>query len=74
MHERKPIICRRCRKPIADKGIEVQKPDTVDQSPEAQDRYKIFAAKFCVCDRRSSSEFTSSQQPPNLDDIEKRMK
>jgi hypothetical protein len=77
MKQRKPIICKRCEKALADSDDEVLNPEDglIEDSPETRSRYKEFAKKFCVCDkRRPSSEFTSSAQPPNLDDIEKRMK
>jgi hypothetical protein len=47
---------------------------SADELSSALDHYSGFAEKFCVCEKRPRSEFTSSPQPPNLDDIERNMK
>lgn len=50
----KPIICRRCKKEMADKGV------GEELSPE---KYKSL---YCVCIVIESSVFTSRPQPRDL--------
>lgn len=72
-----PKKCHRCEKPFADAATEKAHKKALGEAESGAEATKLrkdFAANFCACPPRLSSEFTSSQQPPNLDDIEKRMK
>jgi len=72
-----PINCHRCGKPIADAPQESATYEAIATAETDLEEAKLkeqFAKKYCVCCALPSSEFTSSAQPPNLDDIEKPLK
>jgi hypothetical protein len=73
-----PLIkCHRCEKPIAhstEEGTYHANIITAETELEVAKLKDEFAKKYCVCNGGLASLFTSSQQPPNLDDIERRMK
>lgn len=72
-----PLKCHRCEKPIADAPEESAAYAAIAAAETDLEEAKLkeeFAKKYCVCRPLPSSEFTSSSQPLNLDDIEKRLK
>jgi hypothetical protein len=59
---------------VDEESTHIAEVATAKSHSEETELKEAFGKKYCVCPSRLSSEFTSSAQPPNLDDIERRMK